>query len=100
MTGMTRSSSGLDERRRRILFRSWHRGMREMDLIMGSFADAVIGQLSDAELDELERLMEAPDPDVYRWLAGDETPPAPYDSALFQRLKAFHDAPGKIGERT
>ena len=100
MTGTTRSSDGLDERRRRILFRSWHRGMREMDLIMGSFADAVIGQLSDIELEDLERLMEAPDPEVYRWLAGGQAPPAPYDTALFRRLKAFYDAPGKIGERT
>jgi antitoxin CptB len=43
MTGTIRSSDGLDVRRRRILFRAWHRGMREMDLIMGRFADAVIG---------------------------------------------------------
>ena len=41
MTGTTRSSAGLDERRRRLLYRSWHRGTREMDLIMGRFADAV-----------------------------------------------------------
>ena len=37
MTGTTRSSEGLDPRRRKLLFRSWHRGMREMDLILGSF---------------------------------------------------------------
>ena len=39
MTGTTRSSEGLDLRRRKLLFRAWHRGMREMDLIMGRFAD-------------------------------------------------------------
>src|SRR6185312_2474810 len=38
MTGSTRSSDGLDERRRRLLFRCWHRGTREMDLILGRFA--------------------------------------------------------------
>ena len=40
MTGTTRSSEGLDPRRRKLLFRSWHRGIREMDLILGGFADA------------------------------------------------------------
>ena len=39
MTGSSRSSDGLDPRRRRLLFRSWHRGTREADLIMGRFAD-------------------------------------------------------------
>ena len=40
MTGSTRSSDGLDTRRRRLLFRAWHRGIKEMDLIMGRFSDA------------------------------------------------------------
>ena len=43
MTGTKLSSEGLDPRRRKLLFRAWHRGMREMDLIMGRFADAAIG---------------------------------------------------------
>jgi antitoxin CptB len=50
MTG--RPSDGLDARRRKLLFRSWHRGMREMDLIMGRFADSALAVLSDAELAE------------------------------------------------
>ena len=41
-------------RRRKLLFRSWHRGMREMDLILGGFADADIAALTDAELDQYE----------------------------------------------
>src|SRR5262249_18242098 len=61
MTGTTRSSDGLDPRRRKLKFRSWHRGIREMDLIMGRFADACIDRLDDSELDELERLMDVPD---------------------------------------
>jgi antitoxin CptB len=95
MTGSTRSSDGLDARRRRILFRAWHRGMRETDLIMGRFADAVIHELSDAELDEFEALMQAPDPEVYRWIAGDAPPPATYDRPLFRRLRAFHRGEGE-----
>ena len=56
-----RSSDGLDPRRRKLLFRCWHRGMREVDLIMGRFADAAIDELSDDELAEFERLIEVPD---------------------------------------
>ena len=56
MSGTGISSDGLDERRRRLLFRSWHRGIREMDLVLGRFADAHIATLSDADLDEYETL--------------------------------------------
>ena len=50
MTGTEISSDGLDERRKRLLFRSWHRGIREMDLVYGRFADAHIADLSATEL--------------------------------------------------
>ena len=60
--GTTRSSEGLSERRKRLLFRCWHRGTREMDLILGRFADADIADLSESEVDELERLVELPGP--------------------------------------
>jgi antitoxin CptB len=90
MSGSTRSSEGLDPRRRKILFRAWHRGMREMDLIMGRFADAEIGGLSEAELDEFERLIEALDRDLLSWVTGEAEVPENYDSEVFRRLKAFH----------
>jgi antitoxin CptB len=89
MTGSTRSSDGLDDRRKRLLFRCWHRGTREMDLILGRFADAEIAGLTDRELGEFEHLIEVPDPDLYAALAGD-TPLAPeYASGVFDRIKAF-----------
>ena len=89
MTGSTRSSGGLDDRRKRLLFRCWHRGTREMDLILGRFADAEIASLTEQELVQLERLIEMPDPDLYAAMTG-EVPQAPeYASAVFQRLKAM-----------
>ena len=75
MTGSTRSSEGLDARRRRVLFRSWHRGIKEMDLIMGRFSDAHIADLADHELDEYERLMELRDQEILSWIDG--TVPVP-----------------------
>ncbi|KUL96340.1 hypothetical protein DK26_05720 [Bosea sp. WAO] len=91
MSGSTRSSADLDPRRRKILFRAWHRGMRETDLIMGRFADAEIGGLSEAELDEFERLIEVLDRDLLSWITGEAEVPENYDSALFRRLKQFHN---------
>ena len=89
MTGSTRSSGGLDDRRKRLLFRCWHRGTREMDLILGRFADAEIASLRGDELDQLEHLIEVPDPDLYAALAGDVALPPQYANALFDRIKAF-----------
>jgi len=90
MTGIGISSEGLDERRRRLLFRSWHRGIREMDLVLGGFADAHIAELSDAELDEYEAWLEIPDQQIFTWVNGLQLAPAAIDTALFRRLRDFH----------
>jgi antitoxin CptB len=80
----------LDHRRRRARFRAWHRGMREVDLLLGRFADAHLARLSDAELDALEALMEVPDDQLYSWLVG-RVPPAPeHKTSLFDRIVAHH----------
>jgi antitoxin CptB len=89
MTGTTRSSEGLDARRKRLLFRCWHRGTREMDLILGRFADAEIGSLTEGELSELERLLEIPDPDFYAAVTGGQPLPPEIPGALFARIQAF-----------
>jgi len=90
MSGSTRTSADLDPRRRKILFRAWHRGMRETDLIMGRFADAEIDKLSEAELDLFEQLIEVLDRDLLSWITGEAEVPANYDTDVFRRLKAFH----------
>jgi antitoxin CptB len=90
MTGSTRSSDGLDTRRRRLVFRCWHRGIREMDLIMGRFADAYIDRLSDGELAELESLLELPDQELFGWIMGTEEAPPGCDTSLFRRLREYH----------
>jgi antitoxin CptB len=85
-----RSSEGLDERRRKLLFRAWRRGVREMDLIVGRFADAHIEKFDTAGLDDFERLIEAPNAALYAWVIGSEATPAEYDTAVLAELKAFH----------
>ncbi|AMN41994.1 FAD assembly factor SdhE [Rhodoplanes sp. Z2-YC6860] len=90
MTGSTISSDGLDPRRRRLLFRSWHRGTREADLIMGRFADAHIAAFSDAELDQFEHLLDALETDLLSWMTGLSEVPADHDTSMFRRVREFH----------
>lgn len=92
-----RSSEGLDARRRRLLFRAWRRGVREMDLIMGRFADAYIDQFDEPALDDFETLIEAPNADLYAWVVGDEAVPARYDTQVLRQLIGFHAK--KIGAK-
>jgi len=86
-----RSSAGLDERRRRLLFRAWRRGVREMDLIVGRFADAHIDKLDAAELDQFEQLIEVPNAELYAWIVGNETVPQEHDTEVLHQLMAFHN---------
>jgi antitoxin CptB len=85
-----RSSEGLDPRRRRLLFRAWRRGVREMDLIVGRFADAHIASLDPPGLDDFERLIEVPNNDLYAWVVGDTAVPPNHDTAVLRELVAFH----------
>jgi antitoxin CptB len=85
------SSEGLDARRRRLLFRCWHRGIREMDLVLGRFADGQLTSLNDAELDELEGWLDIPDQQMFAWVNGAEPTPAELETALFRRLREFHN---------
>ena len=65
----------MDARRKKLLFRAWRRGFREMDLLMGSFADERIAEMTDAELDEFEALLREADWDVYAWVSGNREIP-------------------------
>jgi antitoxin CptB len=101
MSGSTLSSSALDERRRRILFRAWRRGVREMDLVMGRFADAHLPTMSEAELAEFERLLDVLDPQLFAWIVGREPPPREFDTPLFARLCGLRrEAPASADETT
>jgi antitoxin CptB len=76
----------MDIRRKRLIYRSWHRGTREMDLLLGSFADQNVSQLSLAELDMYENLLQENDPDLYNWITGVEKIPANVMNDVFEKL--------------
>jgi antitoxin CptB len=87
---MTRSSHGLDARRRRALYRAWHRGTREMDLLLGTFADAYIAALDTADLLAFEALLDVGDPELLVWLTGQAEVAAPHDTAVYRAIRNFH----------
>ncbi len=85
-----------DARQRRILFRSWHRGMRELDLVLGRFADAEIAGLCESDLADYELLLEAKDRDLFSWLTGEAEIPTFYNTKVFRKIRAFHRLTGPI----
>jgi antitoxin CptB len=89
-----RSSHGLDERRRKLLFRAWRRGVRETDLIVGRFADAYIDRFDESELGDFEQLIEVSNAELYAWVVGSEAVPADYETTVLQKLIAFHEQAG------
>ncbi|MGF1650975.1 MAG: succinate dehydrogenase assembly factor 2 [Hyphomicrobiaceae bacterium] len=85
----------LDTRRRRAIYRANHRGTKEMDWLLGKFAEAHIGEMSGAELQTFEQLLALADPDLQGWLM--DTPsrrplasPDPRFGHLISRIRAFH----------
>ncbi|MBV8889645.1 MAG: succinate dehydrogenase assembly factor 2 [Alphaproteobacteria bacterium] len=84
----------LDFRRKRLSFRSWHRGTREADLLLGSFADAHLAGFTSEQLDRYETLLECPDADLYDWIAGRASPPSAYDNDVTRLLLSFRYRPG------
>ena len=82
-----------ESRRKRLLFRSWHRGTREADLILGSFAEAHLGGFDGAQLDRFEALLEVPDAEVFDWLGSRAVPPPEHDHDVTRLLLSFRYTP-------
>jgi len=80
----TFSESDLDVRRKRLRFRSWHRGTREADLLVGRFADAYLKQFDQGQLDRFEALLEMSDPDLYNWVSEREPVPDEFKSDVME----------------
>ena len=85
---MSDSDNTQDARKKKAIWRAEHRGIREMDLLMGSFARQFLPDMDAAALDQFESLVNLPDLDLYNWLIGHEEPPAEVSSEMFDRLKA------------
>ena len=83
----------LEVRRKRLRFRSCHRGMKELDVLLGRFVERHLDSLSDAQLDRYESLIECPDPDLYQWILGRGAPPAVHDTDVMALLRDVRNVP-------
>jgi antitoxin CptB len=85
-----------DIRRKRLSFRSWHRGTRESDLILGRFADQHLAGFDEDQLDQYEALLDCPDADIFDWVSGRAAPPPQHDHDVTRLLLAYSNSlPGQ-----
>ena len=82
----------IENKRKRLIFRSDHRGTKEMDLILGSFARQFVPKFTEAELIEYDELLCNNDPDLYNWIIGKED--APEEVASMSAFQKLLDAKG------
>lgn len=75
-------SESRDIRLKRLKIRSWRRGMREMDMLLGPFSDGPLADLSDDTLDVYEELLSENDQEIYRWISGQEETPLRYQGLI------------------
>ena len=89
----TETEGPTDIRRKRLLFRAWHRGTREADLILGSFAEKHLPGFEEGALNEFAVLLEVPDAELFDWISGRAVPPPEHDTNVTRLLLAFKYRP-------
>ncbi|MBN2751162.1 MAG: succinate dehydrogenase assembly factor 2 [Rhodospirillaceae bacterium] len=79
----------LETRRKRLMFRSSYRGMKELDLVIGAFATACLNDFDSDALREYEAILDVPDSDLLDWLCGKSPVPASMDTDVMKKLMSF-----------
>jgi antitoxin CptB len=88
-SGSESAAPALDALRRKLGFRAWHRGTREADLLIGSFAEAHLAEFDAQALGQFQALLKENDPDIYDWMTGRMPVPPEHDNRVTQLLRAF-----------
>lgn len=88
---MAENGDGIEVRRRRAIFRATHRGTKEMDWVLGRFAEAQVKDMGDEELTSFEQFLALPDPDIEQWvMRGATVDPSSEIGLMVGRLRSFH----------
>ncbi|MFM1815309.1 MAG: hypothetical protein RLZ98_2004 [Pseudomonadota bacterium] len=82
--------SDIQLRRKRAAYRAHHRGTKEMDWLVGRYADARVGDMNDPELALFEAFLALPDPELQNWIMGDEPVSDPRFAPLVGEVRCFH----------
>jgi len=83
------ASESIETRRKRLKFRSWHRGIKEADILLGHFADTHLSQLDKGQLDRYENLLREPDGRIVAWITKDVPAPAHLQNDVMDMLQAL-----------
>jgi antitoxin CptB len=89
-----------EARHKRLLMRSWRRGTKEMDLILGPYAEAHLLTMPEEEIAAYEALLQENDQDLYRWISGDTGSGAPPDALRPLLAKIAGHAHGRVSDGT
>jgi len=90
MEAVGKDGETIANKRKRLIFRSAHRGIKEMDIIMGSFAEQFVPNFTESELADYDELLTHNDPDLYNWITGKESAPDDVTCmAVFKKLILF-----------
>jgi len=87
--GQIDKNESIDIRKKRLKFRSWHRGIKEADILLGSFADQFLHDMTDEQLDKYETLLREADSDLVAWITNDRPAPENYDHDVMTMLKSI-----------
>ena len=80
----------IDVVRKRLLIRSWRRGTKELDLILGQFSDKNLNMLKMPELNLYEQFLSNDDYLIYNWLFSKENSPKIFKSLIKQIQEGMH----------
>lgn len=82
-----------ETRLKRLRFRSWHRGTKEADLLIGGFFDRHGEGWNDDDIALFESLLEEQDVDIMAWAMGTDTAPERYRGTILDALKTLNYVP-------
>ena len=74
---------------RKLIYRSWHRGTKELDMILGNFAESNLHNLNETELNEYLVILDEEDPDLYQWLVNNQNPNKNIDMNIINKIRDF-----------
>lgn len=88
---MAETGDAIEARRRRAIFRATHRGTKEMDWVLGRFAQARVGDMGEEELASFEQFLALPDPEIEQWvMRGTPVDPSSETGQMVERLRNYH----------
>ena len=79
----------IDKLKKKILYRSEHRGTKEMDLLLSNFVKKYVNFLNESELFDLESFLNIDDEVLYKWFLNNKRTTLVPENSITRKLKEF-----------